>query len=260
MSPLIVLCAFVCSGCAAAEVVDHYMLGHVGRDAIRFGREVSEMPAELQKAAAELEVAAAKLRRELTSAPPPGNVSLSSLGHGLERFEHDPEANFLANAKKDDGTPENFSYVRIGVASYDDFFRTAQELHALTYQATKTVGRIRVSSKKVLGAATGGDLRVSLERATASATGKTKDELVKLGELATMLATLVPQIVAKTDALVDAGKRLVGDAPKDLVDPKLALHVGLVKDGLVASASVIRESGASLTTLMSELGAFRSNG
>ena len=34
---------------------------------------------------APIEVAAAKLRRELTSVPPPGNVSLSSLGHGLER-------------------------------------------------------------------------------------------------------------------------------------------------------------------------------
>jgi hypothetical protein len=167
------------------------------------------------------------------------------------------------DAKAADGKPEDFSYVRIGVASYDDFFRTAQELHALTYQATKTVGRIRTLSKKVLGAPidAGANLRVALDRAKVTATGQTKTDLVKVGELASALATMIPEIVAKTDALVASGKRLVGDAPKDLTNPKLVLHLDLVKQGLVASSAVVKESGVAMASLMGELGSFReSNG
>lgn len=259
----LLLGTFALPGCATAEFVDTHLLGHVGRDAVRFGHEVAELPDDLAKASSELEVAAAKLKRELTDVPAPGNVTLTSLGHGLERFERDKDCNFLVGAKTSDGKPEDFSYVRIGVASYDDFFRTAQELHALTYQATKTVGRIRTLSKKVLGAPVdaGANLRVALDRAKVTATGQTKTDLVTVGELASALATMIPEIVAKTDALVDSGKRLVGDAPKDLTNPKLVLHLDLVKQGLVASSAVVKESGVAMASLMGDLGSFRdSNG
>jgi len=249
-------------GCAAAQFVDDHLLGHVGRDAARFGRDVSELPEGFKKASAELAVAAAQLRRELTEVPPPGTVTLTSLGHGLERFEDDKEHNFLAGAKRADGTAEDFSYVRIGVSSYDDFFRTAQELHALTYQATKTVARVRVLSQKVLGAPVdaGANLRATLDRAKVTASGQAKTDLVRLGELAASLATMLPEIVSKTDALVTSGKRLVGDAPKDLTNPKLVIHLDLVKRGLLASTAVVQESGVAMAHLMDDLGSFRASG
>lgn len=226
---------------------------------VRFGRDVSELPENLKKASAELEVAAGELKRKLTDVPPPGNVTLTTLGHGLERFEGDKDCNFLATAKKDDGTPEEFSYVRIGVDSYDDFFRTAQELHALTYQATKTVARIRSLTTKVLGVPVNAsaNLKASLDRATVTATGQSKTDLVALGELASSLASTIPEIVAKTDALVASGQRLVGNASQDLTNPKLVIHLDLVKKGLVASSSVVQESGVAMAKLMGELGSFR---
>ena len=258
----LILTTFAVSGCATAEFVDEHLLSHAGRDMVRFGRDVSELPDDLKKASSELEVAAAQLKRELTDVPPPGTVTLTSLGHGLERFERDKDCNFLEGAKKPDGTPEDFSYVRIGVESYDDFFRTAQELHALTYQATKTIGRIRTLSKKVLGGTVdaGANLRVALDRAKVTATGQSKTDLVKVGELASALATSISEIAAKTDALVASGKRLVGNAPKDLTNPKLVIHLDLVKQGLVASTSVVEQSGVAMADLMKDLGPFRASG
>jgi len=83
---------------------------------------------------------------------------------------------------------------------------------------------------------------------------------VTVGELASALATSIPEIVAKTDALVASGKRLVGNAPKDLTNPKLVMHLDLVKQGLVASTSVVEQSGVAMADLMKDLGPFRASG
>lgn len=258
----LLLSTFALPGCATAEFVDEHLLSHAGRNMVRFGRDVSELPDDLKKASSELESAAAQLKRKLTDVPPPGTVTLNSLGHGLERFERDKDCNFLVGAKKPDGTPEDFTYVRIGVDSYDDFFRTAQELHALTYQAKKTIARIRTLSNQVLGRPidAGANLRVALDRAKVTATGQSKTDLENVGELAAVLATSISEIVAKTDALVTSGKRLVGNAPSDLTNPKLVIHLGLVKRGLVASTSVVEQSGVAMADLMKDLGPFRASG
>ncbi len=38
--------------------------------------------------------------------------------------------------------------MRLRVASYDDFFKAAQEIHALVHQATQTVGQLRRTAAK----------------------------------------------------------------------------------------------------------------
>ena len=83
------------------------------------------------------------MAKELTDRPPPGTVKLKELGPGLAKFEDDRDANFLLLAKNEKGEKEDFQYVRLGIDSYDDFFETAQELHALTWQATQTTSHIR---------------------------------------------------------------------------------------------------------------------
>lgn len=219
---------------------------------------LDQLPAELSRAGAELADVTSKMAKELTDVPPPGHVALKDLGPGFEKFEGDPETNFLLVAKNDKGEKEDFEYVRLGVESYDDFFKTAQELHALTWEATQTTSHMRQFSSRALNEKIdpAANLRVAVDRASgANATAKT--ELSKLADLGVLLAAIVPEMAQKTAHLVQAGEKLVVGTPTALTNPKFATHLGLVKRGLVTSILVVKEAGGTMLGLGKELSPFK---
>jgi hypothetical protein len=219
---------------------------------------LDQLPGELAKAGSELADVTAKMAKELTDVPPPGHVALKDLGPGFDKFEGDKDTNFLLVAKNEKGEKEDFEYVKLGIDSYDDFFKTAQELHALTWEATQTTSHIRQFSSRALSEKidAGANLKVALDRASgANATAKT--ELTKLGDLSVLLATIVPEMVSKTTHLVQAGEKLVAGAPSALTNPKFATHLGLVKKGLLSSILVVKESGSAMVGLGKDLSPFK---
>ncbi|HQY61657.1 MAG TPA: hypothetical protein PK141_09715 [Polyangiaceae bacterium] len=250
-------------GCAAIPVHMHTettMVGadgkleHTSRD---WEGTLDQLPGELARAGAELGHLTTKLAKQLTDVPPPGKVKLRDLGPGLERFEASADTNFLLGAKTESGEKEDFEYVRLGVESYDEFFRTAQELHALTWQATQTTSHMRQfagrATKEKLSP--GADLKAAVSKASGmNAQAKTK--LTGLADMSVVLGTLVPQMAAKSASLVTAGEKLVAGAPASLTNPKVVTHLGLVKKGLLASISVVRESGAAMVGLGADLAPF----
>jgi len=219
---------------------------------------LDQLPAELSRAGAELADVTSKMAKELTDVPPPGHVALKDLGPGFAKFEADPETNFLLVAKNDKGEKEDFEYVKLGIESYDDFFKTAQELHALTWEATQTTSHMRQFSSRALNEKIdpAANLKVAVDKASgANATAKT--ELSKLAEMGVLLATIVPEMGQKIAHLIQAGEKLVVGAPSALTNPKFATHLGLVKQGLTTSILVVKESGAAMIGLGKELSPFR---
>lgn len=267
MRPLKLFAPFVLAstalGCAAIPVHMHTettMVGadgkveHTSRD---WEGTLDQLPGELAKAGAELGQVTTKLAKQLTDVPPPGKVKLRDLGPGLERYEADADTNFLLAAKTESGEKEEFEYVRLGVDSYDDFFRTAQELHALTWQATQTTSHMRQFAGRAMKEklSPGADLRAAVSKASGM-NPQAKTKLTGLADMSVVLGTLVPQMAAKTASLVSAGQKLVTGAPTSLTNPKLVTHLGLVKKGLLASISVVRESGSAMVGLGAELSPF----
>ena len=250
-------------GCAAIPVHMHTettMVGadgkleHTSRD---WEGTLDQLPGELARAGAELGHLTTKLAKQLTDVPPPGKVKSRDLGPGLERFEASADTNFLLGAKNESGEKEDFEYVRLGVESYDEFFRTAQELHALTWQATQTTSHMRQfagrATKEKLSP--GADLKAAVSKASGM-NAQAKPKLTGLADMSVVLGTLVPQMAAKSASLVTAGEKLVAGAPASLTNPKVVTHLGLVKKGLLASISVVRESGAAMVGLGADLAPF----
>jgi hypothetical protein len=101
----------------------------------------------------------------------------------------------------------------------------------------------------------GADLRAAVSKASGM-NPQAKTKLTGLADMSVVLGTLVPQMAAKTASLVSAGQKLVTGAPTSLTNPKLVTHLGLVKKGLLASISVVRESGSAMVGLGAELSPF----
>lgn len=113
---------------------------------------LDQLPAQLGKFGDELGSVTAKLATELTAVPPPGKITLGDLHPSLAKYQGKTDMDFVAQAKDGDGAPIPFTYVRLGVPSYDDFFKTAQQSYALVYQTDQTVHRMREVVSKRLGA------------------------------------------------------------------------------------------------------------
>ncbi len=261
---LAVLSASSATGCSLIPVKVHtestivHSDGKVEHKEHDWEGTLDQLPGELARAGSELADVTTKMAKELTDVPPPGRVALKDLGPGLAKFEDDRDTNFLLVAKNEKGEKEDFQYVRLGIDSYDDFFKTAQELHALTWQATQTTSHMRQFSSRALSEKIdpGVDLRAAVSRASGvNATAKT--ELTKLAEMGVLLATLVPEMAQKTAHLVQAGEKLVAGAPSALTNPKLVTHLGLVKQGLTTSILVVKESGGAMLGLGKELSPFK---
>ena len=109
---------------------------------------LDQLPAQLPKAGKELGDITAKMAKELTDVPPPGKVELKDLSPELAKYQGHRGADFLSTAKGEKGNPITFSYVRLGVPQYDEFFKTAQEIYALIYQTTQVAGQMRQTASK----------------------------------------------------------------------------------------------------------------
>lgn len=221
---------------------------------------LDQLPAQLGKAGKELGEVTAKMARELTDVPPPGKVELKDLSPELGKHQGQRGRDFLVTAKDDKGEPITFSYVRLGVASYDEFFKAAQEIYALVYETTQIVGQMRQVSAKMLDTAVdaSADLKVSVDRAMkADGDAHLAHRLRTLNEMAQTLAVLVPRIVDKLGKLVSTGEALVAGAAASITNPKVVTHLGLVKDGLVDSIKVIKESGGLMVTFSKDLAGWK---
>ncbi len=264
--PPLVLAALA-SGCSMIPVKMHMETrtmnadGRVETKTKDWEGTLDQLPGELAKAGSELGDVTAKMVKQLTDVPPPGKVELKDLGPGMEQYQNRPETDFLQAARNDKGEKEEFSYVRLGVDSYDDFFKTAQELHALTWQATQTTSHMRQLTTKILSEKVdaSADLHAAVEKglASGSADAALKTRLGGLASMGALLGTLVPRMVSKTTQLVSAGQKLVTGMPTSLTNPKLVTHFPLVKQGLLSSIAVIHESGGAMLGLGKELGGFR---
>ncbi len=178
-----------------------------------------EMTTALDGAAGDLGDTTQKLVKKLVDAPPPGEVKLKDLDPGLEKFQGKKDRDFLASA------PEHkFTYVQIGVDSYDRFFKASAELYALTYQFEKTLAELQASTDA--GA-----------------------DVTELKELSVAMANLASGAVAKISDLVSSGQALVTGAPASITNPKTALHLKLIVKGLKESIAVVSQSAKPLTDL-----------
>lgn len=221
---------------------------------------LDQLPAQLGKAGKELGDVTAKMAKELTDVPPPGKVALKDLAPELEKFQGKPGADFLVTAKDADGKPITFEYVRLGEASYDDFFKTAQEIYALVYETTQVIGQMKQISSKLLDTKIegGANLKADVDKALhTTADMKAVADLKAMQELGSSLAVLVPAIAQRIGKLVQAGEALVANAATSITNPKVVTHLGLVKEGLLSSVKVLKESGGLMVDFSKSLSGFK---
>lgn len=223
---------------------------------------LDQLPAQLSKAGGELAKVTGKMVKELADVPPPGKVQLADLGPGMQAYQGNPQCDFLVNAKDDDGNPIDFQYVQLGAPSYDQFFKDAQVVYAIVYQADQTVHRMvelagKLTNQKVDASA---QLSAAVNQAisgSASADNQGMvDQLKQMQQLATTLGTLVSQFASRISKLVSDGQALIAGAAASLTNPKVVTHLGLVKDGLTDSVKVIKDSGELIVNLAGDLAGF----
>jgi hypothetical protein len=223
----------------------------------------SHLNDEWSAAAGQLTAITGKLVKELTNVPPPGTVQLGQLGAGLDKFQGNPQTDFLIQATDDQGNAIPFQYVQLGVPSYDRFFKKAQEVYALCYQAKQTLKHLVDLSSQILSEKV--DASASLNASVSKALGQSNADatataqLTSTRDLAASLAPLVAQIGKAVAQLISAGQQLIVSAPSSLTNPKVVLHLGLVKQGLTDSVSVIKESGSVLAAFGGDFVGFASS-
>lgn len=218
---------------------------------------LDQLPAEVSRASKDLWKVTAELIKVLTDVPPPGHIELHDLSPSLAKFEGRPETDFVMQAKTPEGKPIKFTYVRLGVPQFDDFFKLAQEIHALLWQTTQTITNMRSLVGAILDTKIepGAQLKVEVDKALGQASVDTKlvARLKLFHELAMSLGTLVPELVTKVPKLLTTGEELVKSAPTAIVNPKVLAHLDLVKKGVVDSGTVIKESGEVLVRFAKDL-------
>lgn len=222
---------------------------------------LEEMPAAMRELGGALGETTRLLAEKLVEAPPPGEVKLGDIDPGLAQFENDPSVNYLL-AAKNEGRQVDFSYVRIGVPSYDEFFRQTAELHALMYQTKQTIYNLRATSAARMGleALPGGDLRQLVDAALGSAQSPAVAEadvkLRRLAYLATTIARAGREMVTRVQALIASGRQLVTAAPSSITHPKTVLHLDLILTGLKQSLEMVGQSGQMLVQMIPLLEGF----
>lgn len=220
---------------------------------------LDQLPAQISKAGGELADVTGKMVKELTDVPPPGKVKLGDLGAGLQSYEGNPQCDFLVAATGDDGKPIDFQYVQLGQPSFDKFFKDAQVMYATVYQADQTVHRLRELAAKISGQKVdpSADLKSAVSQALQNDDPDSQSlvsELKQVQQLGVTLASLVMQFASRVTGLIVDGQQLVASAASSLTNPKVVTHLGLVKQGLVDSVTVVKNSGELLVTLGGDLG------
>lgn len=207
---------------------------------------LDQLPDQLSKEGEHLAHVTSKMVAELTDVPPPGNVTLADLHPNLAKYKGQHGVDFLADAKDAEGKPITFQYVKLGAPSYDDFFRTAQEVYAIVYETTQVLSQMRQLAGKILDTKIDATAELSAQVNKAIGAGADAQLTARLKELkdaAVALSILVPALAGKIGQLVTTGEALVTNAATSLTNPKVVAHLGLVKRGLVDSVKVIKDSG-----------------
>ena len=223
--------------------------------------KLEDMPGAISEAADEMAAVTAKLIKKLTDVPPPGKVKLGDLGPGFKDFEGSKDFDFLIQAKEGD-KPIEFQYVQIGVPDYDKFFKTTAEIYALTYQTRQALNRMRLLASAALDEDIDAKASVSvavdraLGKVDAEAKGDIVPKLKAFKDIGQMLASVVPAIVDRVSTLVSLGQKLIVGAAASITNPKVVLHLGLIKEGLGDSVKVIQEAGKNLGGIVSDLSGF----
>ncbi len=188
-----------------------------------------------------------ELIKVLVEAPPPGKVKLRDLDSGLTKFEGNEKLDFIAAASKKSDAPYDFTYVQIGVPSYDEFFKTAAEAYGLAFQMLETSRRLKLTSAALTGEKAEGDGKpdAAAEKARkVQATDDNKEVADYFGELDGMYQLVGVQgakLVAKTAELVQKGQALIVGAPSSITNPKTVLHIKLIIKGLDQSIGLIKD-------------------
>lgn len=226
---------------------------------VREFNSFAEMPAAFSAAADDMNEATAKLAEKLTEAPPPGKVKLGDLSPGLASYEGQKDLDFLTFAEPKDGKTPSFTYVRIGVPSYDDFFQKTAEIYALVYQTRQMIYRMRVMSAKItaedldvksaLSAVVAKALKVDVSADNKAARGKL-ETYVSMGAA---VAESTAALAKKTAELVQAGEQLITAAPTSITNPKTLIHLDLIVEGLKRSCDFVTETGSLLPDIASDL-------
>ena len=213
--------------------------------------------------------------------PPPGQVKLGDLSANFAQYEGSALFDFLAPGAGE-GNVDGFTYVQIGVPSYDEFFKAAAEFHAFVHQTKESILKLRALAQARIQATMNGrvEAKMSLGDVVAlalrqapggagDAAGRAAgafgaelgegvpDDLVEMRDLALSIARSAPEFVDKTQRLVETGRQLVTAAPSSIVNPKVVLHIDLIVKGLEDSVKVVGSSGKMLVELVRELGTLR---
>jgi hypothetical protein len=198
-----------------------------------------------------------ELVKVLTEAPPPGKVTLSSLDPSLKKWDGNEKLDFIAAAKKQkkDGGYD-FTYVQIGVPSYDNFFRTVAEAYGLAFQMKETGRRIKVATGAITGSKPEDSSKPAddIEKAKAAkGSEENKDVTEYFDELEgvfTVTAKLGLKLVGKMAELVAAGEHLIVGAPSSITNPKTVIHIKLIVKGLEQSVDLVKNAGSWIKELV----------
>ena len=215
-----------------------------------------EMKVAMDKAAKELRGTTKELLTKLVEAPPPGEVHLADLGSSLAGYEGNTHLDFVGNARA--AGEEGFTYVQIGVPSYDAFFKSTAEFHGLVYQTRESIKHLRASAKAALGRDYRAKMTLGEAVNAAIAVGgeaglAVEGQLTETRQLAVILAGTAPSFVDKTQGLIATGQQLIAGAPASITNPKTVLHLDLIVKGLGQSVKVIEDSGKLLIELVRDL-------
>lgn len=217
-----------------------------------------ELPGHMEELGHDLTMITSELEvqlKKLMEVPPPGKVALKDLSPGLASYEGISNVNFVAHAiDAKTKEPIPFEYVRIGVPDYDGFFQSAQEIYALLYECTEAISQMRQLAAKILdrGVDVKTELWAQIDKVRAKIQGgaEVDSELVArfnlLVDLGAVMVQLVPAVGMKAIKLAQQGQALVMNAQASITNPKVLLHLDLIKKGVIVSARAMKDSGETL--------------
>lgn len=226
------------------------------RNWAEFEEAMGEVATDFSDVAKEVGKTTHELAKVLVEAPPPGKVKLGDVSPDLMKYEGNEKFDFVHAAGNKPDAPYDFTYVRIGVASYDDFFKTAAEVYALAFQMKETARRLRLTASALTGEDAGSDAdteRVADKARSAEAGEDDKDAAAYFQDLDAMwklVGVQGAQLVAKTAELVGKGQALITSAPSSILNPKTALHIDLIVEGLEQSVGLIKDSAGMMGELL----------
>lgn len=215
-----------------------------------------EMKAAMDKSFKELRGTTKELLTKLVEAPPPGEVHLADLSPNLASYEGNTNLDFVGNARA--SGEDGFTYVQIGVPTYDAFFKSTAEFHGFVYQTRESIKHLRLSAKAALGRDY--KAKMSLGDAVNAAVAQggeaglaVEGQLAETRELAMVLGGSTPNFVQQTQGLISSGQQLIAGAPSSITNPKTVLHLDLIVKGLGQSVAVVKDSGGLLVELGRDL-------